>query len=95
MGDTFAIWSEVREALSPAHPSDAGLVVGGVNEPGMSRPGRPNSQAAFELYFRTSSRVSTKALTARSRSAFVCAAETCVLIRALPCGTTGYEKLTT
>src|SRR5262245_18805758 len=36
-----------------------------------------------------------KAPTAISRSCRVWAADTCVLIRALPCGTTGYEKPTT
>jgi hypothetical protein len=41
------------------------------------------------------SRVSTKALTARSRSDLECAADTWVLIRAWPFGTTGYEKPTT
>ena len=41
------------------------------------------------------SRVSMKALTARSRSDFECAADTWVLIRAWPFGTTGYEKPTT
>ncbi len=41
------------------------------------------------------SRVSMKALTARSRSDFEWAADTWVLIRAWPFGTTGYEKPTT
>jgi hypothetical protein len=55
----------------------------------------PKKRAGRPGYRPMDSRVSMKALTARSRSDFECAAETWVLIRAWPFGTTGYEKPTT
>jgi hypothetical protein len=42
-----------------------------------------------------SSRAAANASAARSRSASVCAADTCVRMRALPGGTTGYENAIT
>jgi hypothetical protein len=39
-------------------------------------------------------RTASKAEAAASRSSRLCAADICVRIRALPCGTTGYVKLT-
>ena len=55
----------------------------------------PKKRTGRRPYRAIASRVSTKALTARSRSDFEWAADTWVLIRALPWGTTGYENPTT
>ena len=49
----------------------------------------PLTSAFLLLQSRYSSRTSANFCTANSRSVFVCAAETCVRIRAIPFGTTG------
>jgi len=48
----------------------------------------PFADATVYRYF-NSSLVSAKAFTANSKSSRECAADTCVRIRAVPCGTTG------
>src|ERR1700682_3830303 len=55
----------------------------------------PQKRVGAPCYRTAAARVSMNALTARSRSDFECAADTWVLIRALPWGTTGKEKATT
>ena len=44
--------------------------------------------------YSSSERAAANWSAAKSMSAGVCAADICVRIRAVPCGTTGYEKLT-
>ena len=48
-----------------------------------------NWLAILTLVYLSSAFVSAKALTANSKSSRECAAETCVRMRAVPCGTTG------
>jgi hypothetical protein len=57
-----------------------------------SRDASTRISTATPRTYRTSAFDSAKALTANSRSSFVCAADTCARILALPFGTTGYEN---
>ena len=65
------------------------------------RPNRPGSTSegwqAFSpvAVYPTLARALTKASTQRRTSSSLWAADSCTRIRALPCGTTGYEKAMT
>ena len=63
-----------------------------INETSPPRVEEPVAQAGRRSLSTAYSFTAENACAANSRSSRLWAADTCVLIRAFPCGTTGYEK---